>query len=422
MHLQSIGKYVTANHIVRYLNEPDVQKRWKIKKMISLATAQRWMHRMGYRWTKQPSGQFVDGHEREDVVAYRQNVFLPAMAELESKIRTWNNGLTEEFKPWPHDIDDGPRPFQDRTVVWYHDESTFYANDRRNVGWVHKDAKAVPRAKGEGPSLMVADFVSADYGWLRSPDKAESARVLFKAGANQEGYFTNQDILEHARQAMGILENYRPNEKHALVFDNATTHLKRADDALSARHMPKNTPKEGSNWGVEVNMIGDNGKPIYGPDRKLLKRTVPMANGFFADGTTQEFYFPLGHEREGVFKGMAIILEERGYSDCCGRKGKLAECHQFKCPPGATDCCCRRILYNEPDFVNVASLLEIECGARGFQVIFLPKFHCELNFIEQCWGCAKRMYRKFPASSREADLEHNVVDALDSVPLASMRR
>jgi hypothetical protein len=153
---------------------------------------------MGYRWTKQPSGQFVDGHEREDVVGYRQNTFLPVMAELESRLHSWKNGLEEEFKPWPHDIDDGPQPFHDHTMVWYHDESTFYANDRRNVGWVHKDAKAVPYTKGDGPSLMVADFVSADYGWLCSPDKAESARVLCKAGASREGYFMNEDILDHA--------------------------------------------------------------------------------------------------------------------------------------------------------------------------------------------------------------------------------
>jgi hypothetical protein len=82
---------------------------------------------------------------------------------------------------------------------------------------------------------------------------------------------------------------------------------------------------------------------------------------------------------------MAIILEERGFEGCQGRKGKRAECEGFKCAPGAIDCCCRRALYNEPDFVNVESLLEIKCRARGFHVIFLPKFHCELNFIEQCW-------------------------------------
>ncbi|KAG1829910.1 hypothetical protein F4604DRAFT_1868693, partial [Suillus subluteus] len=42
----------------------------------------------------------------------------------------------------------------------------------------------------------------------------------------------------------------------------------------------------------------------------------------------------------------------------------------------ATNCCCRRVLYNQPDFVAVESNLERICKARGFSVLFLPKFHC----------------------------------------------
>ena len=321
------------------------------------------MCEMGYRWTSQLSGQYVDGHEREDVVAYRQNVFLPQMAELEARTRTWKNGIDEEQKPWPNDMDDGPHPFQDRTVVWHHDESTFYANDRRQVRWVHRDETTVPHAKGEGASLMVSDFVLADYGWLHVPDHSDEARVLFRAGKGREGYFTNEDILAQARKAMDILESHYPNEKHCFVFDNVTTHLKRADDALSACHMPKNIPKAGKNWGVTVQVIGPDGKLVYGSDGKVLKQAVRMADGQFADGSRQEFYFPPGHSCEGVFKGMAIILEERGFEGCQGRKGKRAECEGFKCAPGTTDCCCRRILFNQPDFVNVGSLLESKCQA-----------------------------------------------------------
>ncbi|KAG1835846.1 hypothetical protein F4604DRAFT_1623007 [Suillus subluteus] len=81
-----------------------------------------------------------------------------------------------------------------------------------------------------------------------------------------------------------------------------------------------------------------------------------------------------------------------------------------------------RVLYNQPDFVAVESNLERICKARGFSVLFLPKFHCELNFIEQCWGYAKRIYRQYPTSSKEVDLERNVLSALESVPLDSMRR
>ena len=71
-------------------------------------------------------------------------------------------------------------------------------------------------------------------------------------------------------------------------------------------------------------------------------------------------------------------------------------------------------------FSNVESLLETTCKARGFQVLFLPKFHCELNFIEKCWGYSKRTYRQYPISSKESDLEHNVLMALDSMLLVSM--
>jgi transposase len=66
------------------------------------------------------------------------------------------------------------------------------------------------------------------------------------------------------------------------------------------------------------------------------------------------------------------------------------------------------------------SLLEEACEVRGYSVLFLPKFHCELNFIEQCWGFAKRIYYQYLVSSKEADVEHNVLSALESVPLQNM--
>ena len=183
--------------------------------------------------------------------------------------------------------------------------------------------------------------------------------------------------------------------------------------------MPKFTPKPGTNWGPEANMISENGKPIHSPDGKVAKIKIHMADASFADGTAQKLYFPLDHPRAGVFKGMSVILEERGLE----KESKLkAQCKDFKCEAGATDCCCRRVLYSQPDFICVESKLETLCKSQGLQVLFLLKFHCELNFIKQCWGFAKRIYQQYPASSKEADLEQNLVSALESVPLYSMRR
>ena len=134
------------------------------------------MHTMGYQWSKDLKGQYVDGHKREDVVEYRQKEFLPKFKEIEKRMREWAADNKEMV--------DAARSAGRRIVVWFHDESTFFANDRRLGRWVHVDETAKPQPKGEGASLMVADFVSADYGWLRSPDGKESARWLFKAGKN----------------------------------------------------------------------------------------------------------------------------------------------------------------------------------------------------------------------------------------------
>ena len=100
----------------------------------------------------------------------------------------------------------------------------------------------------------------------------------------------------------------------------------------------------------------------------------------------------------------------------------LRQCPKFKCAPGQTNCCCHQILFNQPDFVAQKLELEELVESHGYWMIFYPKFHCEVSFIEQCWGFAKRVYREFPASLAEADLEKNVILTLNAVPLDSMRR
>lgn len=410
LHLQGIGPYCKAMDIIDFLDTPEMRERTHFDKRISLSTAQEWMKRLDYRWTLTPKGQYVDGHERPDVVDYRQNIFLPAWSKVKDRTRDFS---TEGPKS-------DPPPHLRHVVIWWHDESQFYANDRRQKRWVHKLEKAVPQPKGQGASQMVADLASADYGFLRSPDGKHEARRLFKAGKNRDGYFTNADILAQAHKAMDILEEFYPDEDHILVFDNATTHQKRANGALSARHMPKKPSKDlESNWMVTVKVLDENGHVIVDPRGNAVTKKVRMEDGRFADGSKQSLYFEPGHPQAGLFKGMATILQERGLVE----ESKLTyECKGFQCPKDATRCCCRRALYTQPDFVNVKSLLEMECEARGFTVIFLPKFHCELNFIEQVWGYAKRIYRHYPASSREADLERNIIAALESVPLDSMRK
>ena len=162
---------------------------------------------------------------------------------------------------------------------------------------------------------MVADFVSADYGSLTSPDDKEWAQVLFKAGKAWKGHFTNKDILKHATTAMDIIDKGYPDEDHILVFDNATTHLKQEEDALLATKMPKFTPKLGNNWSVEVVELDEDCNIVHGTNGKVLKTQIRMTSAKFSNGTTQFLYLPDSHECAGVSKGMASILEEQGFKN-----------------------------------------------------------------------------------------------------------
>ena len=206
--------------------------------------------------------------------------------------------------------------------------------------------------------------------------------MLFKAGKLQDGYFTNNDIVAQVQKAIKLVKEHYPDEDHVLVFDNAMTHLKRPEDALSACKMPKHPSKEGTNWGIEVTAKDAAGKIVYGMDGKPSKVKVQMRDGTLKDGSPQSLYFPDGHPHTGIFKDMAIILEEHGY---CDMLQVHAECPGFTCDPTVKCCCCQHMLYNEPNFVNVKLTLELACASEGVHILFLLKFHCKLNFIEQCW-------------------------------------
>ncbi|PBK80738.1 hypothetical protein ARMGADRAFT_1048913 [Armillaria gallica] len=366
LHLQEIELFFCAMDIVHFLKTPEMTRWLTLKKMIC-----------DYQWKREPKGQDKDGHERSDVVAYRQGGFLLTVGVLEPQMTNW--GINGEALP--DNIPDG-----ERVVFWSHDESTFYTNDH------HRLAK--PYAKGEGASLIAADYVSPDFGWLRSPDGSRSARVLFKAGKTRDGYFTNTKIIDQASNAMDILDEYFLRFQHVFEYNNATNHKKRCRNALSALKMTVNPSPVG-----KPNFL----YTIKESDDTELK--VQMDDGRFADGTLQSLYFPESHPTLlGHFKSMQQILHEQFEHDRASPKIN-GQCKDFKCEEGQTDCCLCRILYNQQDFAAQKSALEEVCEAWRYTVLFFPKFHCKLNSLEQSWGFAKCIYREFLSLSKEADLE-----------------
>lgn len=140
-----------------------------------------------------------------------------------------------------------------------------------------------------------------------------------------------------------------------------------------------------------------------------------MRNGTLPNGDPQPFYFPEDHpSMPGWFKGMEVIIRERGLWPKA-EGDLLAQCSNFHCPPGRVDCCCRRILFLQPDFVSQKPQLQELVESRGHLCDFYPKYHCELNFIEQYWGAAKLRFRMAGRAATINDMEKMVIQCLNDV-------
>ncbi len=61
-----------------------------------------------------------------------------------------------------------------------------------------------------------------------------------------------------------------------------------------------------------------------------------------------------------------------------------------------------------------------KAGGQGHTVLFVPKFHCELNGIERVWGDAKRYTRAYCDYKFDSlrSTQSTVPKGLDSIPKA----
>ena len=151
------------------------ESRRDIQDTLSSQTAVKWLHEMGYKFRDVRKGVYKDGHERADVVAYRQAQFLPALQALENRMVRWElineNGDEDLRIVYPSGLAPGVKP----VVLIVHDESTFNANDGRSKIWI-KDDNIPLKKKTRGKGIMVSDFLTPG-GRLRVPDGIDNSTV-----------------------------------------------------------------------------------------------------------------------------------------------------------------------------------------------------------------------------------------------------
>lgn len=148
----------------------------KVGRGISLSTALCWMLKEGFWYISHKKGLYFDGHDRPDVVAYRQDHFLPTMQKHEAQLIRYAVGDVGT------EVDIKPSNYVERHLVMVpQDEMTAQANDSQEKSWVLGEEHRL-RKKGPGRGLHKSDVICSTVGYL------EEASQTLEYRKNYDGY------------------------------------------------------------------------------------------------------------------------------------------------------------------------------------------------------------------------------------------
>ena len=130
---------------------------------VSVETARKWLHQLGFEILQMSKGVFIDGHERPDVVESRVQ-FLRKMTEC-GFLRPDNAPSEEAAQALPADVPHMSKEQGEKHIVWFHDESAYNTTEDTPTLWGEKVKRPI-KPKGRGSSIMVSEFIEEKDGWL----------------------------------------------------------------------------------------------------------------------------------------------------------------------------------------------------------------------------------------------------------------
>ena len=342
----------------------------KVGHGISLSTAHCWMHKEGFQYISHKKGLYFDGHDRPDV-AYCQEVFLPTMKNYEYQFVKYNVGDVDKESTIP------PQNYvEHRLVLCLQDEMTAQANDSHEKSWVLGEEHHL-RKKGPGCGLHKSDTICSTTGWLKNGSQT------LEYGKNYDGYWTGELFV---KQVCATNQNSKQNSVLIFILQ------------LNERIIPAFEEAHGAGYQALFLIDNSQGHSTYSPDALLVsrmnvgpaKKQAIIWDGWFthSDGhkVTQPMVFPANHpEYVNKPKGIKVVLTK-----CSLYQRDLQGKCKSKCDAQKDDCCNKKILEQQPDFLEQKSLVQETIKAAGHLCLFFPKFHCELNFIEYFWAQVKK--------------------------------
>ncbi|CAB1104296.1 unnamed protein product [Ectocarpus sp. CCAP 1310/34] len=347
------------------------------------------------------SGLYFDGRDREDVLAYRVEKYLPAYFEHRDYMEIWIEATSDEARSWEVQVQEQDRQEDGRVWVWvhafketlselpqhlrervtskktysdgrrailcYHDECIYRANDGQRFAWVPPNYHAFKR-KGDSQGIMISGTIVDNVG--------------VEYGKSMDGYRTGAKMVEHMADVLDLLAVKHPMHKPICFFDWSSCHDCVEDGAPSATRM--NAGYGGVRKGKQL--AAQDATTLLADTPKLKQGTVQyltfQGESLFCDVGAEDYI--------GKLKGLKQVLFERGlWNADMSMKG--IKKGQQKYDPAL---CMPVGLGTQEDLASVEPSLVVFVKRREGVAIILPKYHCEINPIELVWGRSKYWVRQ----------------------------
>ncbi|RPA87789.1 hypothetical protein BJ508DRAFT_357373 [Ascobolus immersus RN42] len=348
---KAIGEYLasdTATGIVSgafndtTLTEAEFQSQANHRtRRVTARTARRWLKKMGFRHCRMAKGVFYDGHERDDVVKYRKEEFLPKWLDYRARMVQFSEDGSWKLPEGCSLGSDGNYYMNGQSgvrpvVLVTHDESTFNANDGKRSGWFKVSDDGKPQfpiqPKGRGKGIMVSAFLTP-AGILRVPNtttdeqllsrnpgwpRHETTGKLIREAAqyleySKDNYWTGDKMVDQTIQiALPIFREAFPQFQALFAFDNASNHSAFAEDALVASRMNLEP-------GGKKPCMRETSYEKSAEDKTLIQQSMVFPPDYWD--------FPLRNKP----KGIKVVLRERGLWPASG-KNEMGYPFRLDCP------------------------------------------------------------------------------------------
>jgi len=227
----------------------------------------------------------MDSHEQEDVIKYRQEVFLPSMAKFEAQMVHYEGPELNPTKPTL-------KPGEQEIISNFHDKSCFHANDTVNSLWLRQEEQPLQK-KGHGHLIHVSAFINLETGRLvlldnRGRVMRDSTKIIYP-GSRGDAWWDTPQLLKQMEDVIQIFESGHPGKQSLFIFDQSSAHTSLPSDALKAFEMNKS---DGGKQRIQHNTVIPNTKPIPEHCGKVQQMTLP----------------------DGRPKGLQQVLKERRFT------------------------------------------------------------------------------------------------------------